>query len=267
MTPEQDLVFFYNYKEPLKKFEEGFGYYGTLLGTPDKTKVQCHFCGGLYGSLSSKHLKKHGLTNSQYKEKVGLSRKTALMSEETRKKEIKAYLKNPHKLAPDDKKRLLEARLNRRIGWKKSLESKNKKGVCPDQLLDKIRKVATHLKRTPTRADYQRYYNENNITGTVSTIVSTFGSFDKAVLQAGFTPVTERYNKISSKELLHYLEEFYKINKRTPTNSDFNRGILPNRSTYHKRFGTLNTARSLAGIPLLDKISTGYGFQWVEITE
>lgn len=40
------------YKLPLKKVEEGFGYYGAISLTADNKYIQCHVCGRLRKNLS-----------------------------------------------------------------------------------------------------------------------------------------------------------------------------------------------------------------------
>ena len=71
-------------------------------------------------------------------------------------------------------------------------------------------------------------------------------------------PVSKRgYRKYSKEVLLDYLKKFYKINKRTPMSSDFDRKLLPGRKFYNKNFGNLNAARHMAGVPVV--IQFGYG--------
>lgn len=48
-----------------------------------------------------------------------------------------------------------------------------------------------------------------------------------------------------------------KKNNRVPVQSDIKRGLIPDYHVYCKRFGTMNNARKLAGIPEL--INLGYG--------
>ena len=49
-------IWLQNAKEPLMRFEEGFGYQGVLALDGDKDVVQCHYCGKWFGTLGP-HLK------------------------------------------------------------------------------------------------------------------------------------------------------------------------------------------------------------------
>ena len=145
-------VFFYNYKEPLKKYDLGFGYKGVLIYDKTREKVQCHLCGKFFRALNNGHLGKvHSTTAREYKKDIELSPTTALIGEATREKLILRNL--------DFGRKNLDVRLeNLKSAWKKrkksyekiSLEVRNKRGTCPDQLLDKIKKIQEILGHVPT---------------------------------------------------------------------------------------------------------------------
>lgn len=84
LDQEKGLVLV-NYKEPLLKVEDGFGYVGAILTTIDGEKIQCHICGSLFSALGPHLYKTHETNVSEYKERFELARETALVSEKYRR--------------------------------------------------------------------------------------------------------------------------------------------------------------------------------------
>jgi hypothetical protein len=60
-------VYFYNYKEPLMKFEEGFGFIGALVFDDTTDKIQCHFCGEWFEALGNHINREHNMRAAEYK--------------------------------------------------------------------------------------------------------------------------------------------------------------------------------------------------------
>lgn len=106
------MLTFYNYKEPLKpvESENGYGYYGVLLATKNGEKIQCHVCGELYSSLSM-HIRNHGYTGKEYKNKFGLSSRTALVSDQQREILKRAYIKRFGSWSSEKKEEMKRKRL------------------------------------------------------------------------------------------------------------------------------------------------------------
>jgi len=62
---------------PYMPFEKGYGYMGVLLLDTETDRIQCHYCGLWFKSMS-RHLEKiHGFNASHYKKEVGLYQKNA----------------------------------------------------------------------------------------------------------------------------------------------------------------------------------------------
>lgn len=260
-----DEIEFGNYKEPLsafkggkvgkKNFREGYGYKGVLMYSKERDRVQCHLCGLMFRSITESHtLHIHGITIKEYRKLTGLADTTRLIGEGTREKLIKNYNIRPMvpiKDRPEDfkiSKKTLVASNKRRAGTKIRMETKNKRGSCPEQLLAKIRDLREELGRTPSRRDFQMKHKGR----FMGTIYATFGSWRNAVKKAGYKPVSQvKKEKYSDERLLEYMQEFYDIHKRSPRSSDFRRGLLPDTKVYIKRFGSLNNARIEAGVPVL----------------
>lgn len=257
--------YLYNYKEPLAKFEEGFGYKGTISYNENGDKIQCHFCGLFFESLGYHINKIHSLRAFEYKNKVGLMSSTSLIGESLRKKFIERNIKYSDVINPAIKKGLkkaLKARATQPHS-KKSLEQRNLEGSCPDQLLDKILTLKEKLNRVPSWKDFYREY-EGNYLGAIQL---TFGSWAKALYKVGLISVGET-NAIRTSEsnLLEYLRDFYTFHQRTPRTSDFSRGLLPHQVTFTRKFGSLNEARFRAGIPVLVRMGLGSrGFTFKEL--
>lgn len=263
-----DEVVFYNYKEPLKPYAEGFGYEGVIIFNKAKDKIQCHLCGKFYRALNNGHLGKiHGMTAGEYKKLLGLRQTAALVGEGTREKLIHRLDTMPQSWF--DAKMVFMKKAQRtnppsKFGHKLRLEHKNLRGTCPNQLLEKIKVLANKLKKAPTGEEFLKEYNGK----FMGSIRNTFGTYENAVRQAGLIPMREiRAQKYNALNLLNYLKIFYKIHKRSPTDSDFRRGILPDFNVYSKKFGSINRAKLLANIPILIHIGKWKYENWMPTSE
>ena len=254
---------FYHYKEPLRKAETGFGYQGALLSTIEGDKVMCHVCGELYADVGRHAISAHKETVPtvrDYKEMFGLAYSTQLISESERDRRKMILIKRWASLSDKEKKEI-QARMKKNLAeWykkreahrkqpKQALETKNRRGTCPDQLLDNIIKCSESLGKTPTKAEFidwcdgsQRY---------VHLIYKTFGSWTNAIKKAGLMEREKVQNnerrRLSDEELLDSLSIFYQENGKVPSYTDSRRGLLPDAAIYVRRFGSFSQARRLAG--------------------
>lgn len=251
---KDDLVYL-EYKEPLKAIEagKGYGFYGVVAVSKDRNKVQSHLNGKLYPSINTSHVRRFGLKNlEEYKEKFGLAKETVLAGRETRNKLIENYFKRSKKDAKDRLSRISKSKIietnKKRRGTKISLESHNKRGNCPDQLIQKIRDLKKEIGRTPSKKDFRNKWKGRFL----GTIYETFGSWSKAVELAGFKPLDkEKEEKYNRSSLITYLQNFYQRFGRTPTKSDSADGYIPSIDTYRKYWKTMNAARIQAGVPIV----------------
>ncbi len=253
------------YKLPLKKVRKGFGYYGAISLSKDGKGIQCHICGALKENLSL-HLRQHDITVRAYREKFGLSLKTRLVSESHRIAAIERMLDLREKMRREgsleritrlcNKSRVKSMKQRIKDGtWKKGSWLKNEdlnlRGICPDQLIELIKKAHAHYGYTPSYAEFMAYYQTNRF---ATPIRRTFGSWKSAVTKAGFSPKKRGYSmeggriKYQDEELIDILATFYEDNKRPPTLSDHKRGFLPQWEVYTRRFGSMEEARRRAGI-------------------
>lgn len=259
-----------NYKEPLKPIIGGYGYYGAIRVTSDGHGIECHICGKVFENLGGHINYAHKMKGKEYKDKFELSHSTALISESFRARlkqrtvewvasltdEEKQEFKNKCKEA---NRRFWEMRKNQPFNQPKgALEQKNKRGACPQQLLEKIKEIAKKVGHTPSLAEFvaacggQRYKH---------LIIATYGSWLKAVDMAGLKP-KEKYvqtghrDRYDDEELLEHLVIFYETHGVLPTYTDAKRGLIPAGETYLARFGGIPKARALAGLPEMEKPKT-----------
>lgn len=256
---------FYHYKEPLKVVDGGFGYQGALLSTIDGTQVQCHICGELFADVGRHAISSHKEivpTVRDYKERFGLAYSTALISESERDRRKMLMIKQWSRYTPEQRDRLRarirkaakkwhEARAaHKRRQPKITLETKNKRGTCPDQLLEKVNKCAADLGHTPSKAEFIDYCKGSQ--RYVHLISATFGSWTEAVKLAGLSAREHAQSSgrriYSDEELLDALSLFQQENQKIPSYTDSRRGLLPDAGIYQRRFGSLPKARKLAGI-------------------
>jgi len=250
-------LIYLNYKEPLTTVEDGHGYLGALAQTTDGHKVQCHICGELYYNLGSHVFTTHQLKAVEYREKFQLGRRTPLCSDVASQEYKERALSRIATMSDEDRAAQIEsmrkaAQKARRVGNPRSLESLNKEGMCPDQLIARILECAESLGKSPTHEDFKQYYSGKY----VGAIVRTFGSWNAAKANASLppnkpgsrTPWNKGHSRYTDEILLEYLRNLSKEKGGRPTASDWNRGFLPDYHIYLKRFGSIEKARQLAGV-------------------
>lgn len=256
---EKKGLMLYNYKEPLKKVDRGFGYQGVLLSSLNGDKVQCHICGNLFRNLTHHILLAHEISNKDYKIKFGLARLTSLSSETLRKERSMRHIKYLMSLTPKQIKERIEkmkAGLRRyysspeRFGKnpKLSLEVRNRNGTCPDQVLDQIKKLASRLGHSPSIAEFRKYHKDKYL-GSIRYFYGSWSNAKRLLnLEVGNKSGEGlRPRRRHSKEhLISEIKRFYDVHKRVPTISDCHRGLLPSYSSYYRILGGLPNSRKLA---------------------
>jgi hypothetical protein len=267
--PDPDEILFYGYKEPLRPFKEGHGYEGVLIFSKGQDKIQCHFCGGMFKTLAA-HLKMHGLTATEYREKTKLAASTALVGEGTRLRIVEGIKRTPEQieaakenLAKANKKlKGMERDKGKRVRGMKflPLETKNKRGTCPDQLLDIIDKTIKSYGRVPSKTEFLSFHNGKYM----GSIRYTYGTWENALKKLGERSLRHHY---TDNDLLDAMRNFHKVHKRTPRYSDHQRGLLPSANTYYSRFKTLNNARLKANVPLVIQVSRKNYEEWTPTEE
>ncbi len=206
------FVYFYNYKEPLMKFDKGHGFLGTLAFDGDTDKIQCHLCGEWYGNLPPHLVKEHNIRAPAYKEIVGLNQTTALINENMRKKLIASGMdKRLQNLRQNGMgkgtTRSKEVRAKISATLKKNTpEMQNLRGTCPVQLIERLRNKYFELGRTPLHKEL----------GFHNALTATYGTMKQACAIAG----------IPYRDCIEYIRNFFDINGRLPRHKDVGKNAL-----------------------------------------
>ncbi len=191
-------VTFYNYKEPLMKFTEGYGFMGAVVFDGKTDKIQCHFCGEWLGSLPHHLRREHNMSASEYKNRVGLLQSTALISESARAKLIASGLdKRLQNLRAGGKKSLEEKkRISATLRDNSFLEEhKNLRNTCPEQLIYRMQNIAREKGSELRMGDFA---------GFKESIKKTYGSLENACNIAGIKYHYPSYGYVSKRK---YTEE------------------------------------------------------------
>jgi len=217
-------------------------------------------CGKLFQDLGPHIRTKHKIDVKEYRTQFMLAKKSSLISE-TRRLQLKNNtIKWLEGMTEDERNEIRTRSLEKaRQYWsehpwreqpKIALETKNKRGTCPQQLLEKIREIEERIGHTPS---LKRFVYETGGQRYKHSIFTMFGSWNAALKLLGctdITPARTRYSEHYTKEeLIGYMRAYFKIHKKVPTNTDFKRRLLPSRSVYYKNFGSINEARRMASIP------------------
>jgi hypothetical protein len=246
LEPWVDSVM-HNYKEPLRKVEDGYGYMGVVTYNKDETHTQCHICGYFFKNLGVHLHHVHEISVRDYKVKFRLRMKKSLVASKTRKK----YLDSFEALTASQKRQIktnlakgiaLKQKKPTKTGAYKSLEQKNEEGSCPDQLLDKIKKLAEILGHTPTMKEFKQEYG-----GYLWAVQMTFGTWKEAlkILDLSPAPVGQR-PRYTRESVIAMLRDFEKSKGRQPYMSDIRDGMLPSQWVCSRLFGSWNKAKQAA---------------------
>lgn len=235
-----------NYKEPLTEVKNGYGFNGALATEKTKTHVQCHMCGYFFKHLGIHIAKFHKVEPKAYKQQYGLAAQTSLVAEKTRSNAIEAsenvswWVKRKRLKALANGRKIRAAIGNRYKA--KPLELKNKEGRCPDQLIDKIHKLATELGRTPSSREFREYYG-----GYLGSTYLAFGSWANALKIAKLMPAKVGLpTTYTQQALIQILHDFKAKHDREPSFSDMRNDFMPSQSTFHKYFGSWSKAKKAA---------------------
>lgn len=255
-------VLYEDYKEPLKTVVqakgEGYGYMGTVAMSEDREYIQCHICGDLFRSLSGHIRLEHKVSMREYKEDYGLSATNVLIGESLRYDLQQQNVNSKrNKGQPEGLKKHVaklkagEVKIHR---GDHSLEWRNKRGLCPDQVLEKILDLKEKLGHVPSIDEFKMEYKGRFL----HSIQYLHGSWSEAVRKLG-EKTREDLRRHSEEDLIEELQNFQKKYDRIPMTSDFNRGLLTNKGTFIRKFGTLNNARVAAGMNAVVPMGGRYG--------
>lgn len=224
----------------------GVSYLGAIEYDREEDRLRCHECGAWFKALGPHLFQAHGMTAREYKYKHGLRVSTSLVNEKLRASRITRGLS----AAQTDKFRLnaLSGISRGSSPRRATMGSRNLRGTCPAQVLFRIQQIASILGRTPTVADLRNH----GLSETSVTIVLNLDSIKEAISLAGLDPIIKGGNgkAYTPKIIIELLRDFYVKHERTPSASDFRRGILPSQAVLRRHFGSSAEAYIAAGIPV-----------------
>lgn len=223
---------------------------GTLPYAASDGRLPCAFCDpngqrtdGDHATFDrlGRHVRIHGLTRTEYRERIGLLRRTALASEKQRafSRTLAATQPKPAGFGIAHPQPHPEAQRARVL----SPEYQNKRGVCRDQIIAVARAAAKRnggvllgheLKRQGIRPRVLKRHGWNG--------------FRALCEEIGATPGVRRW-RLTDAELLTDLRETAIKCGRTPRRDDLVRLSLPGRSIWEHHFGSWAQAVRLADLP------------------
>lgn len=273
LPPDYKDTTYAPYKEPMIKNDTGYGYVGAIVQSTNGSHIQCNECGYFYGNLAGHVLNYHKIAPRDYKIKYGLRVRDGLVSPMYKELARERFKDHPITERAAEYALLAKAALakSRADGMKPyNLDTggswipqlRNERGVCADQLLEKIKQLAADIGRTPNYNDFGRAYGW----GAACSVQTLHGSWDKAIIKTGLLhwKAKRRQNVDAQKDkILTQIIEWYKTHHRTPRTVDFDTDDdLPSALLVQHYFKGLNIARKLAGVPIL--VQEKAGQPWVE---
>lgn len=191
-------------KKPLMKNKHGYGFQGVLLQSENRNLVQCSECGGWMRQITAAHLRKHGLTTKQYREKFGLNaaqglisdmRHIALMKQCEEQlgglDHVQKFAKGRKKLQERNKE---VTKSGKRVQNKNTMQQYNAWGTCPEQLKAAVANYIHRFHRLPTNRSPKK-----GGCSKAKTLIQRFGSLNKAFEAYG---LPKRYTQGSRQEFV-----------------------------------------------------------------
>ena len=130
---------------------------------------------------------------------------------------------------------------NRREGL--TMEIRNQRGVCPLQILDRVKK---EFEKEGRQLSYREMADRGHA-GLMKSAQIVYGSWNNVIEKLGYQPKKSGGQLVWTKEsLIETVKDFIKIHKRPPTHSDQLRRLIPRYEAFRRRGITFNEAIQLA---------------------
>jgi hypothetical protein len=185
------------YVPPFEKVENGFGFKGVMIEDFKSGKLQCHICGKWLEIFNIHLINTHQINSKEYKIMFNLSQSTALRSKRLRLLQSKVMIELRKKGVKFNRKfEKGNSYADNRKGKPKSLETRNKFGVCDLQVTDKIMKLAKELNKTPTLIDLKEAYGM----GFIFQMRKRYPSYIAYCKHLGFEPNISNFNPKYSRD-------------------------------------------------------------------
>lgn len=252
-------VFLYKQKAPF--VQSGKSVLGALEYRESDDKVRCHECGEWHRSLAP-HLKvKHSLTPHYYRFRHGLNKHSALCG--TRfalDRSARAIAQAPDALEhlrdrmkgfhTQNKAKQRPEKLQR------TTEFRNELGSCHAQVLERIKRLADRLGRTPTG----RELASEGVSVKSALYVTGATTIGALMGLAGLLPLNGRHTKTSKRKgcskytqelLIELLRSYYVSHGDLPGRNSYKLGLLPPVTAFTRIFGSMRLAYSAAGLGII----------------
>lgn len=230
----------------------GKSYQGVLELDLERDLVRCHECGEWHPHLAPHIWQRHGMTARAYKAKHGINQNSALCNERIRQALVR------HAASPQSMEAAYRGidKMNGSHGMKPSermprprgphLESRNRKGLCREQILVRLRQMAEKLGRTPKSAELVE-------AGIHPRTVEYMFSLKMAevIRLAGLRPRNVKRTQYTAVGLVERMRNFYVRYGKLPSKSDYRRGLIPSSDIYSTVFGGMANAYFAAGLELV----------------
>ena len=239
-------------REPYMENDIGEGYKGIVLYDKNEDKVQCSECGNWFRKITAGHLKNHGFkTVNDYKDKYGILYKAALQGLEISRIQSERASENKNFLSHMGQRnsewlRKAQTVLRQRISSRKAHRKaayKNMKGLCDAQIKERLKVVASIVKRDVRDNDLRRYDTQVG-----KALEYRFGNVNKGIKYYGYIPPSQKGEwRITDAQLIGELRLFVFNNNLVPSAKDLTKFGLHDWKTYQKRFGSWRRAKMMAG--------------------
>lgn len=224
---------------PLEAIEGGHGYMGIMLRNKNTDTIQCHACGKWFKGLQT-HIRMHGMIAREYKLRYGLPLGIGLVSRSVSLAHRKRMLK-PETLARLAKYRKSMKQRPRGF-WTRygqnSAAARNKKGLCDQQILERLLIVAEIVGRSPSQKDLVKY--------------------DSSLLK----PLQRRHGGLNKFRRQYGLKEIHSGSKRQWTETKVLAAIRKQRELLNRAPIASDFTAARNGVPCLVTIIRVLGCSW-----
>lgn len=236
----------HDYAEKRPYVRSGRSLRGALELDPSQSGVKCHECGAYKTNLGG-HVKScSGLSPRDYKLKHGLRLSFGLLAPVERSKlATRAAHLQPYRMTG-----VLPTTPGPRIHVGTYHEWRNEKGLCPAQLLEKIRKIAEDLGHTPTQREIIEFREFIGVWPSSLARALGVSSYNEAMRVCGFEP-NHIVRKHSKDILIELLRDARIALCRVPTAADCRPPLLPSVAVFQGHFGSWLAALDAAGFGLV----------------
>ena len=238
----------YKAHEPFMDVSDGVGFLGVVQYRETDDTVQCHICAKWFKALGA-HIKGHGMSADEYREKYGLNFNLALCGTEIaamRRANVTEKFIWHTKARPMVRRGRVSK--PRHIGTA-TFAQKNKYGLCDLQMKARYEIVRKIVRRLPTTGDLKMYD-----AALLSAVERRFPKKPLSSFRAdiGETPMSiADHRRIPDIEIVAALRKMAKMKGRAPRAKDFPKAAC---KTILRRFGGWVTALRIAGLGEQEKI-------------